>query len=172
MLKALGVAFAALFLCVAPVKAQTANIPAVYDLNTTGKIQGVWNGAQWYDPSPYTSHTFILDARQINTQAKYAVWRICWTATSPAQGSETAIVRLFTRSPNSSAPKVQIAQIRSSTMINPGQPNISNDAVDVTTQFNDFIAAGGIGHFGFDYKGDNTNPLTIYTSRLEVIWSQ
>lgn len=170
MMKLLIAAIALLFAPIA--HAQTANIPAVYELNTTGKIQGTWNGAQWYDPSPYTSHTFTLDASYPTSSAVKVLWRLCWTATAPTPGNETAIVRLYTRTPNTSAPKVSVGMIRSSTMFNPGQPNVSNDAIDVTAQFNAFIAAGQKGIWGFDWIGDNTNPITIHTSRLEVIWSQ
>jgi hypothetical protein len=170
MFKRLCAVLAALFLCASPVKAQTANIPAVYELNALGKIQGTWNGAQWWDPSPYTSHTFTLDASYPTANAVKVLWRVCWTATAPAPGRETAIIRLYTRTPDSTAPKIGAAIIRSSTMRNSGQANVSNDAIDITTQFNAFIAAGAAGHFGFDWAGDNTNPITIYTSRLEVIW--
>ncbi|HEV7690788.1 MAG TPA: hypothetical protein VGO52_08200 [Hyphomonadaceae bacterium] len=134
-------------------------------------VQGVWAGGVYFDIAPYTTHTFTIPANLPIKTAAYATWRVIWSAPSPAPGYETGIVRLFTRTPDTSGPKVPIAWVLSSTMLNPGANNISNDALDVTVSFNNFLFAHNYGHLGWDISGDGSTPLKIWNSRLEIGWN-
>ena len=146
-----------------------AIIPNVVELNLD-KTTVVFSGGVYYDLSPFTTHTFQIRANLPLNLAQYAFWRLVWTAPAPQPGFETGIVRLYTQVPDSSGPKTPIAYVHSSTMLNPGTNNVSNDAVDITSALNSFILSGASGHIGWDISGDNSSPLTFYSSRLEIGW--
>lgn len=151
--------------------AQTQNIiPVTYDMNASGPFTLTVDGSDYHSPTPYTPHTLTLWASIAHKRAAYAVWRVIWSVDAPTPGYETAIVRLFTRTPDASAPKIAVKWLNSSLMRNPGFNNVSNDGIDVTTEFNNFLNAGAYGHFGWDWAGDNQHPVKFWNVQLEVGW--
>lgn len=144
-------------------------LPNVYELNRD-RFTAVVPGGQYTDPTGLTAHQFQLRAALPINLVQYAFWRLIWTAPSPQPGFETGLVRLYTQTPNTSGPKIPIAYIKSSEMVNPGSDKISNDGVDITNAINNFILAGQSGQIGWDYSGDNSTPVTYISSRLEIGW--
>jgi hypothetical protein len=69
-------------------------------------------------------------------------------------------------------------------MINPGAGNVSNDRTNIMTihgpggtdngstnqTMPDLLASGKFQNIGFDISGNNSDVITVYTSRLEMGW--
>lgn len=120
-------------------------------------------------PSPYTSHVFVTPFNLPTAGVSFVVWRMCWTSPAGAPGAEKGVVRLFKRSPDASAPKITIGEVKSSEMLNPGASAVSNDARDITSEFQKMILDRQYGHIGWDITGDGS-LLKFWTSRLEIGW--